>query len=242
MEEKVYHTNFKLEDTYWWFVARNSIIQNSIGLLTNLNKKSKVLDVGCGTGGFASKILDDYEVYGMDTSELALEYSKSRGIKNLFLGTLQEMDKSIKFDAITILDVIEHIEDDKSIVKECFDRLKKDGYIIASVPAYMFMWSHHDVKHMHYRRYTKRNFKKLIKSAGFELLYSSYFNTLLFPLAIIKRYIDKLFNIKKEDMGVDEVSDTINNILKKIFKFEINLIPKIQLPFGLSILVIAKKK
>ena len=115
-------------------------------------------------------------------------------------------------------------------------------YIIATVPAYQWLWGKHDEIHMHFRRYTVPKFKKLFNDAGFKVVYSSYFNTLLFPLAVIKRFVDKLIGADKHHTApIDPVSPIMNKILQSIFSFEKNLIPSIFLPFGLSIILVAKK-
>ena len=138
------------------------------------------------------------------------------------------------------LDVIEHIEDDNKAVKDIYELLPKGGYLVATVPAYQWLWSQHDITHMHYRRYNLGNFTNLLKSNNFHINYSSYFNTLLFPAVVTKRYLDKLTNKVNHD-PVDKVSDSMNKLLKSIFDKEKSLIPNIKLPFGLSIIVVAQK-
>lgn len=242
MQEVVYHLNYKLENSYFWFLARNKIVLDTMLKKTNLGKDDAVLDVGCGTGGFASMLNKHHKVIGLDTSPLALEYAKKRGIEELHKCLLHEFDPSGKnIKAMTFLDVIEHIEDDKGVVKTAYEMLPQGGWIIATVPAYQWMWSHHDVVHMHYRRYTLQNFTGLIEHAGFTKVYGTYFNTFLFPAVILKRTINKIFSIKNEQ-PIEEVHPVLNSIFEKIFKAEDAFIPVLSFPFGLSILLIAQKK
>ncbi len=243
MQEIVYHTNFELEDSYWWFVARNKIIKKVISDFVSLDKSDYLLDVGCGTGSFAAEMNKTTNVIALDTSELALEYTRKRGLSitfNCFLKDFPKQDYKPKL--ITFLDVIEHIENDSQVLNEAYQILSVGDYIIATVPAYQWLWGKHDEIHMHFRRYTVPKFKKLFNDAGFKVVYSSYFNTLLFPLAVIKRFVDKLIGADKHHTApIDPVSPTMNKILQSIFSFEKNLIPSIFLPFGLSIILVAKK-
>ncbi|MFM8472706.1 MAG: class I SAM-dependent methyltransferase, partial [Candidatus Kapaibacterium sp.] len=112
MEEKVYHSNFNVESTYWWFTARAHIMHTLINAVCRLPKGSTVVDVGCGTGGFLSELAKDYTAIGTDTSPLAIEYCRKRGLEHLHLGTLDDFPADAwTVDAVTMLDVIEHIED-----------------------------------------------------------------------------------------------------------------------------------
>lgn len=243
MKEIVYHTNYQLEDNYWWFLARREIISKTIKKSLKIATDEYILDVGCGTCGMAEYLSKDFNVVAIDTSELALEYCKKRGVEHSFLSTLVSFPKGkYNIKAITILDVIEHIEDDKSIVEQLYDSLPSGGYLIASVPAYQFLWSFHDEVHKHYRRYSLSNFKRLISNAGFQIQFATYFNSFLFPVAFAKRFIDKLFSLeKKNEYAIEIVPKSINTIFTKIFEFEKTFFPKVSFPFGLSILLIAKK-
>lgn len=243
MKEIVYHTNYQLEDNYWWFLARREIISKSIKKTLKLDKNEFILDVGCGTCGMAEYLAKDFNVVAIDTSELALEYCKKRGVEHSFLSTLDSFPKEkYNIKAITILDVIEHIEDDKAIVTQLYDTLPINGYLIASVPAYQFLWSFHDEVHKHFRRYNLSNFKKLIAEAGFDIQFATYFNTFLFPIALTKRFLDIAFGLeKKNEYAIEIVPKPINTLFTKIFEFEKHFFPKVSFPFGLSILLIAKK-
>ena len=243
MEEIVYHTNYKLEDNYWWFVARNRIVYDTFNKICELKKGDEVLDVGCGTGGFTKILSNRYEAIGLDSSELALEYCRKRGLENLYSLPLEDFPKE-EWDvkAITMLDVIEHVEDDRKIVKEAFDILPKGGYLMATVPAYMWLWSGHDVMHMHYRRYKKSGIEKVLRDAGFNIEYSTYFNFFLLPAAALKRLAGKISNEKNDNRPpVDEVSPFIDKLFRNIFLLENKLLPGIRFPFGVSLMVIGKK-
>lgn len=244
MQEIVYHTNYKLENSYWWFIARNEIVKTIFKKFVKPEKNKSVLDFGIGTGGFASLLKDEYDLIGLDMNPIALEYSKKRNINNLYDCKLEDFPRDkYSINAITALDVIEHIENDKEIVRQLYEVLEDKGYLITTVPAYQWMWTKHDEIHMHYRRYTKSNFTEILKDEGFEIIYSSYFNTLLFPIIFSKRIFDKIAGAEKKiEEPVEQAPDFINYLLKKIFLTEKDYLKEYSLPFGLSIITVAQKR
>jgi SAM-dependent methyltransferase len=243
MEEIVYHTNYQLEDTYWWFVARNKIVLDIINKKCQLKEGDDFLDAGCGTGGFTKQLGEHYNIIGLDSSEIALEYCRKRGLKNLYKSYLEDFPKNEwNVKAISMLDVVEHIDDDIGVLKTAYDILPAGGYFIATVPAYMWLWSRHDEIHMHKRRYNKSNFTDLLRETGFKIEFSTYINSFLLIPAMLKRFAENIFKISKADeQPVDEVSPLMNKIFEKIFKFEGKLLSIMRFPFGLSIFVIARK-
>ncbi len=242
MQEIVYHTNYKLEESYWWFVARNKIIYTLIGHYADINSGAKILDVGCGTGAFAKILSEKYEVLCLDTSPIALEYCKKRNLTNLYESTLQDFPSDEhKIDAITMLDVIEHVEDDIELLETAYNILPEGGYLISTVPAYSWLWSKHDITHMHYRRYTKARINALTENSGFDTVYSTYFNSILFPIAAIERLIKKMLPINENEPPVNPVSNLTNSILKNIFLSEKNMLKFFSFPYGVSIFTLSVK-
>ena len=140
-----------------------------------------------------------------------------------------------------MLDVIEHIPDDLAVMKDAYNKLPKGGYFIASVPAYMWIWSNHDKIHMHYRRYTRSGFNELLTEAGFKIEYTSYFNTFLFLPGALKRLSQKIFGNSKNEDPVDRVSPWMNSLFNFIFKLESKFLGTFSFPFGLSIITICRK-
>ncbi len=243
MQEIVYHTNYKLENSYWWFTARNAIVGRVIDkVCKGLRAGDELLDAGCGTGGFAGYIAQKFKVIGLDTSELALEYCRKRGLTNLYCTTLDGFPKDEwNVRIITMLDVVEHIEDDAGVVRQAYDILPSGGWFVAAVPAYQWLWSRHDEIHMHQRRYNRKKFVKLLAEAGFTIEYHSYFNFFLFLPAALKRLLSKLFGEKEPPAPVDEVSPAVNRLFNSVFGFERRFMPALRFPFGVSFLAVAKK-
>lgn len=226
---------------HWWFVARREIIVDIIESRLRLAPASKILDVGCGVGGTLVSLSDRYEVYGTDTSSLAIEFCRKRGLKNVFECSLRGFPLAdMEFDLIMLLDVIEHVDDDQELLSEAFRRLKKGGVVLVTVPAYQFLWTRHDDLNHHKRRYVAGRLRSVLLNSGFLVDRLSYFNTLLFPLAFVTRLLHKMLDSgSQSELSIPP--SFFNNTLRAIFSLERLFLRRLSFWFGLSILAIARK-
>ena len=241
MKIEAQKTYASLENHYWWFVGRRIIIEKI--LKSFLKNNLKILDWGCGGGGNFNTLAKFGEVYGVDSSELNIKIAKERGIKKLYrFEKVEEMNIGIKFNLVTCLDVLEHIDNDKEFLEGLRKLIKKDGYVLVTVPAYKFMWTNLDLLLGHYRRYSNKDLKKLFIKSGYKILKSSYFFTTISPPFILFRIYQKLFGKAKSLKNhAIPVPNFINKILISTLILEAKIINFINLPFGTSIILLAKK-
>jgi SAM-dependent methyltransferase len=144
------------------------------------------------------------------------------------------------FDLVAAFDVIEHVDQDQASLAALGQLLKPGGRLIATVPANQWMWSDHDVRHHHKRRYTLEGFRAVVQGAGLEVRKSSYFNSLLFPAIGAVR----LAKIAAHAHGGDDEAmpgPALNRALHTVFAAEKPILRGVDLPFGVSILVIAQR-
>ncbi len=240
MEEHVYPHMYKIENAHWWFVARQRIIMQYINARITTSPETTILDVGCGTGAVLELFSKRFRAYGLDFSRQAIDFCHQRGLVNLFHGSLASYPKSQHFDIITMLDVVEHIDDDDGLLRDAYALLKPGGYLLIAVPAFPSLWSAHDVVLHHKRRYTKRRLQQIVESESFEIEHLTFFNMLLFPVAVMKRWLTKLTNSDKAN-DLEIPGRIINGILKRVFELEADIVPRCSLPFGLSLLCLARK-
>lgn len=238
----------KIEYSHWWWEGRRFLIKWLLGK----KKYRKILDVGCGTGetlSYLETIYPRVEVYGVDSSIKAIVFSKSRGHKNVIKANALHLPfKNDFFDAVLLLDVLEHIKDDQTVVNEVKRVLKKSGRMIITSPGLNFIWSNHDINQGHYRRYTQREIRKLAFNAELNTSFVGYFNFFLgFPIMIIrllsKIRMFKAFADYNNSVNYDIANiGLLNSILKFIFIKEIQMLKFIRYPFGISISAVFIKK
>jgi SAM-dependent methyltransferase len=244
MEKDFYLQYASVEDKHWWFVARRQILQKVICRLS-LPKDAQILEAGCGTGGNLEMLSRYGQVSAMELDEIACQLANKRQVTQVKPGSLPDNIPFLwDYDLILILDVIEHLDNDLLALEALYYKLKPGGYLLVTVPAYMFLWSEHDEINHHKRRYRLKALKKVVKKAGYEVDYGSYFNTFLFPLVAIVRILAKLKPQQdKNKLSSDLVvpSKSVNQILKFIFASERYFMNKFLLPFGVSVLLLARK-
>lgn len=231
----------QVEKYHWWWEGRRKLVTS---LLKDYEVK-RVLDIGCGTGEtliYIKKMYPQSKVYGIDSSRKAVGYARSRGLKNIHHADATKLPfPSSSFDTVLLLDVMEHIKDDELVMKELKRVLKKSGVAIITTPAVPWIWSKHDTMQGHVKRYMKRDFKRLAEKSGMELSFISYFNLFLFvPIALIRLVSNLPFlqNYASYDNYINyniANQNCINNLLTKLFTFEVSLLSFVRFPIGVSI-------
>jgi SAM-dependent methyltransferase len=226
------------EQNSFWFTSRNKMILYTIEkYFPNWNSFH---EVGCGTGFVLSAIRQKWPeriLSGSDLFKEGLQFAAKRlpGIV-LTEEDATQYDGNIKYDIIGAFDVLEHIVEDKAVLAN-FEKATNTGVII-TVPQHMFMWSEADDKACHVRRYTQKELKSKLTSAGFDVIYMTGFVSLLFPAMFLSRKLPH-----KEKSAELQLPKALNKALSLIMKIEFQLLKAgIRFPFGGSIIAVAQKR
>ncbi|MCS6886461.1 MAG: class I SAM-dependent methyltransferase [Acidobacteriota bacterium] len=235
---------FELENDYWWFVARRNLVVEVVNtLLAGYDYKASIFDVGCGTGATLEAIQQYGEVFGTDMAQAAIEFCRKRGLQRLAISRLEQLGYlSESFDLVTALDVLEHVDQDLKAMAEIYRILKPGGAVVITVPAYGFLWSEHDEALHHRRRYAAYELRNKLSLVGFEIERCSYFiSTLFFPILII-RILQGIFKKSTHPKtSLVRLPKLVNSLLIYLLKIEQLIFRYINLPFGVSLVCIAKK-
>jgi SAM-dependent methyltransferase len=202
----------------------------------------RILDAGCGTGGAMSWLSGYGKPFGFDLSPHALSFCRVRGLNRICMGSVMDIPFSDKsFDLVVSLDVLYFTRiRDEDALQEFRRVLAPGGRAVLRVPAYDWLRSDHDRRVSTGHRYTLRELKGKMKRSGLEPELLTYVNTFLFPVALIKRALERWLPWRdKSEIAMD--MKPVDRILKHFLLQESRMIRRCSLPFGLSIMGVGRR-
>jgi SAM-dependent methyltransferase len=250
MQQHTYAIMDEVEGSHWWFVGRRAILETFLRDIVEryvstpseagLQNGSRILDVGCGTGANLEMLSQFGKAEGVDVSDDALEFCRQKGLnaQKGLAETLPFADET--FDITTALDVVEHLDDDVAGLREMYRVTKKGGYSLIFVPAFMWLWGVQDDISNHRIRYTKKQIVERLEKAGYRVERATYANWTFFAPILAGRSLMKLTGIKPESENNVNVS-ALNGIFGKLFASERFWLKNFNFPFGVSIVVVARR-
>ena len=247
MDREYYRQYYNFERNHWWFKVRSHIIGRKVKNISGGRDELRILNIGAASG-HTSELLNQFgSVKSVEYDKDCCDFLRDQlnmDVVNASITALPFDNSS--FDLVCAFDVIEHVDDDQKAVEEMIRVCSNNGFVFITVPAFMDLWSNHDEINHHKRRYLLRQIKELFKNKPGQVIFKSYFNTLLFPLIYVVRKLintfPKLFKTdnKKSDFELGN-NKIINSALYGLFSIERILLRCIKLPFGVSILLMFKK-
>ena len=240
MERHVYERMAEIDRDHWWFVGRRRILTGLLERWRPRKDALKILEVGCGTGGNIAMLQQFGTVDAIEPDDYARAFAAERTGVEIKGGYLPDVPlKDAHYDLIVLLDVLEHIPDDRGALEALRPKLAPGGRLVLAVPAMPSLWSGHDVAHHHQRRYTKSTLEAVVKAAGFHTLRRTAFNTLLLPAIVGVRWLNKALGRKGGDE--DRIPPApVNGFLTWLFGAERHVAVRGLFPAGVSIALVAE--
>jgi SAM-dependent methyltransferase len=249
MDRRWYEQVREIERNHWWFAGRRRIL---LAVLERLDVRAEsILGVGCGSGSNLELLRERFSeeiIHGIDIDLESLRHcarNRSTLVSQADLTHLPFRDGC--FDLVCALDAIEHVPDDEMALRGLRRVCRSGGTLLATVPAFGFLWGNVDRVGHHYRRYTRRELTDLIERSGFAVRFVRYFNTALFPAIAGIRLAARLFPARdvvdgervRTDFDIAK-SGPLNTALARVFGAEASLLGWSP-PFGVSIVCVAQR-
>lgn len=233
-----------IEAGHFWFVGRNRLLTKR--WLQHFPKAKNILEIGCGTGFVLANtraVFPAARLSGSDIYTEGLRFAQTR----VPSATLFQMDACHipfrdEFDLIGAFDVLEHIEDDQAALSEIYAACQSGGGVVLTVPQHQWLWSATDDYAHHKRRYTRRELVEKVQRAGFKVEYVSSFVSLLLPLMLVSRWLQKSDQADDQMDAGFKIGKVANAVMSAVMTLERGLLALgVTLPLGGSLLLIATK-
>ncbi len=236
-----------VEDRHFWFVARREIVLKILRRFAPDTAELNVLEIGCGTGNVLRFFRQSthWRLTGMDVHAAALEICRQDSNIPLVAASAVDLPFRQCWDVVGLFDVLEHIDDDQAVLAECRATLRRGGRLVLTVPAFPFLWSSFDVTACHRRRYRRAGLVANLRRAGFEVERATYFMCTLLPVVYAVRKLRDYFGRRSADNSGElpfevRTPGVVNAPLLALLRFEGQLLERFDLPFGVSLLVVAR--
>jgi SAM-dependent methyltransferase len=232
------------EDENFWFRSRNRLIVWAIERY--FPAAEDLLEVGCGTGVVLRAIRARFpglRIVGTDLSEEAIRVASGRVSAEFRQLDAREVSFEDEFDVACAFDVLEHVDDDRTVLARLLAATHRGGGLVVTVPQYAWLWSAADDYGGHQRRYTKREVHRTIEEAGFRVVRSSAWVSLLLPLVALSRLRDRRAGADYDPSREFRLPRAFNRAFERVLDAEGKAIRAgVTLPFGTSRLVVAVKR
>lgn len=233
-----------MEADHFWFRARNALI---IWTLEKYGARvSSLMEIGCGTGFVLQGISRSFPKIHLVGSEIYPE-GIAFAAERITNGEFMQMDARqlpfvAEFDAIGAFDLLEHVAEDETVLKQIHQALKPGGLLVLTVPQHRWLWSSIDEYSFHIRRYAARALYDKVTLAGFTIVRSTSFVTTLLPFMLISRLLQRGKSEKFVPRAEARIHPILNQMFEGLLRWELWLIRMgVSFPVGGSRLIVAAK-
>lgn len=224
-----------------WASHRAQVIADAM----QKNGANVLWEIGSGDGNVALPLRDSGKfVVGVEPLISGARVTADAGIRT-YLGTFESLKlPSESLDAVGVFDVLEHLENPESLLREIHRVLKPGGILLTTVPAHMFLFSDFDLSIGHFRRYSKKELLKSLEGSNFENSKAIFMFSLLVLPAFLLRRVPTLLGRNRnshETISSCQKQSAVLMHLKPLLRLMFKIEGYLKLPFGLSLFSISKK-
>jgi len=235
----------RAEATHFWFHGFRGYVAPAIRELAAGRRDLQILDCGCGTGYNLRTLLQPYgRTYGFDFDPDAIRRARTTG-RPLVRGDIQRIPfRSNTFDLATSFDVVQSVPDDRAALRDMARVLRPGGSVVLNVTALDVLRGDHSDVWGELRRYTRESAEALVRDAGLEATRISYLFGSLVPLMLAVRRAQAMRRRYRAPTGDEDLtvpSPPVNLALTALVRAEVALATRVAIPFGSSLLIVARK-
>jgi hypothetical protein len=212
-------------EVHWYYQSKILPLYNYVSKVLKNTQSLTIVDVGSGSGFFAMSVEKKFsslikKVYLVDINYTPREIAATKGAK---IEKVLAIPPRIENGLVILMDVLEHLEDDLKMLNEIKSAcVGSNNYFFITVPAFLWLWSGHDVYLGHYRRYRIATLTAVLKKAKYSVENTYYLYGILLPVVWLVR---KFSNIKKKDAisNMRPFNPLVNKILLAVTSMEMKI-------------------
>lgn len=210
MNPEEYQRLARIDRVHWFYRAKRAVVRHWIGRHLTLGPDDLLIDAGMGAGTWLVEMGRHCRILGLDDHEESLALARPRvqaaGGRVIKTGLNRVGLADGCAAVVTLMDVLEHLDDDAGALAEMVRLTRPGGLIVITVPALKWLWSDWDRALHHRRRYARAELLALVKRPGVEILRCAFFNTALLPAIALVRAWRKL---RPEAQGAERAEDRV---------------------------------
>jgi ubiquinone/menaquinone biosynthesis C-methylase UbiE len=243
VDPREYDIMYRAEQSHWWYQGMAAITRSVLEIFYPPGSGLRILDAGCGTGAGLLFLSQYGSVTGLDISPHALRCCAERGCTEVARASVMALPfQAESFDLVTSFDILyfQGVRDETAL-QEAARTLRPGGRLLLRVPAFDWLRGTHDARVSTAHRYTSKELSGKLAKGGFEVEFMSYVNTILFPLALLKRFSERWWAPSQQDSDLTVNVGAFSHFFRSCLVLESRLIRYRRFPFGLSVVAVAKK-
>jgi len=247
LDRSAYDRFFALEQTHFWRIAKRRLALDWLERYGPPPGGLRLLDIG-GACSLIPKELERWgEVQVIEVDADTVQFARDKLGLDVREGRFpDDVPVQAAFDVVTMLDVLEHIEDDEASLRAAGRLLKPDGLLLVTVPALRWLWSDHDIVLHHHRRYTRGELVAKLEAAEFTVERVSYYTGLLLPALVAERAAgrlkSRLTGKRKTEYDVKPPPGPLNSLFGLTMSFERWMLGWTDYWHGSSLIAVARSR
>lgn len=229
----------ELFEKHWWWRSRTELIVDKLRQLRRAPERERILDIGCGDALFFDRLAEFGEVEGVEPcAELVSLNNPHR--THIYVSPFNEDFRPGKqYSLILMLDVLEHLESPVDALRRVLELLTPEGIVVITVPAFMVLWTNHDLLNHHHTRYTKQRFREVAQHGGFRIDEERYLYHWTCPIKLAMHLVESIFHLKPAAPKIP--AGWANETLFWMSRLEQKTLSIYPMPFGSSLMVVGGK-
>jgi SAM-dependent methyltransferase len=249
--DRLIEATARAEREHFWFHGLHAFVRPLMDAATADRPSVRLLDCGCGTGHNLATLLRPYgRSVGVDLTWSGLAYARESGVTGVARADAAQLPFGDgRFDVVTSFDMLQCVPDaeEAPAIAEMYRVLRPGGHAIVNVSAFDALFGDHSILTHEIRRYTRARLRRKLERAGFTIVRLTYTNASLVPILLVTRFWQRrrgLVASDQDETATREITvppGPINALMRAVVGVEARAARAVALPFGSSLLCLARK-